>query len=167
MGVTELGLSMTIAFAIWTDWRQQKIYNALLVPAFLVAVGLQTYQKGWLGLQESLLGAGIGFLLMLIPYLLGGMGGGDVKFLAVIGAFGGVRFVLAAFLYGALCGGLISAILLARRQALLLTLKRFVYIMPFLTTPKDLAEDIRSARQEKFPYGFALGVGALLALFLG
>ncbi len=52
MGVTELGLSMTIAFAIWTDWRQQKIYNALLVPAFLVAVGLQTYQKGWLGLQS-------------------------------------------------------------------------------------------------------------------
>ncbi len=166
MGLAEIGLGLTIGFAIWTDWRKQKIYNALLIPAFLLALGIQASQHGWLGLKEGLLGAGVGFFLLLIPYLLGGMGAGDVKFLAVIGAFGGPRFVLTAFLYGAVCGGVISAVLLARRKALGATVRRFLLMAPFLTNPKDLAEDVRSARQEKFPYGIALGVGAFLALFL-
>ena len=166
MGFAEIGLSITIGLAIWTDWRKQKIYNALLLPAFLLALAIRSYQGGWFSFKEGLAGAGVGFLLLIIPYFLGGMGAGDVKFLAVIGAFGGARFAFTGFLYGAIGGGLISAVLLWRRRALGFTVKRFLLLIPLLVNPQELANDMRSARQEKFPYGIALGVGALMAMFL-
>lgn len=166
MGLQEIGLTVTLSLAAWTDWREQKIYNALLAPAFLFAVGIHLIENKWDGLAFSLLGTLLGFVLLLLPYLLGGMGAGDVKLLAVIGAFGGARFVLTSFLFGAIIGGIFSVILLIRRRALIFTLKRFLLLLPFFANPGILREDMRSARQEKFPYGIALTIGSLIALYL-
>lgn len=88
MGVNEIALGLTLGIAVVTDWREHKIYNKLLVPAFFLALLLHTFQGGLSGLTSSLLGAATGFALLLLPYLMGGMGAGDVKLLAVIGAFG-------------------------------------------------------------------------------
>jgi len=163
MGVTELALGLTIGISAWTDWRWNKIYNKLLAPAFLLALLLNGLEGGWLGLKMSLIGALVGFGILLIPYFLGGMAAGDVKFLAVIGAFGGAQFVVTSFLYGAVIGGVVSAILLARRGALGITLKRFLLILPIMSRAKNWEELMRDARQEKFPYGVALALGTLLA----
>lgn len=161
---TEVVLGFTLSIATFTDWRQHRIYNKLLGPAFLVALFLQFYFKGWTGLRESLIGTLIGFLILLIPYFMGGMGAGDVKLLAVIGAFGGAHLVIISFLYGAIIGGVISGILLARRGALWITLKRFLLLLPFLAKPEILSEDIQAAQQEKFPYGIAIALGTFLAM---
>lgn len=140
MGLNDIALTLTLGIAAFTDFREHRIYNKLLVPAFGLAILLQIYFQGWIGLQQSLFGALIGFLILLIPYLLGGMGAGDVKLLAVIGAFGGAAFVLTSFLYGALVGGIISVGLLARRGF--------------------------KASKEKFPYGIAIALGTLFAMFV-
>lgn len=140
MGLNEVALALTLGVAAFTDFREHRIYNKLLGPAFVSAIVMQIYFKGWAGLQQSLFGALLGFIILLIPYLLGGMGAGDVKLLAVIGAFGGAHFVFTSFLYGAIVGGIISAVLIARRGL--------------------------KALKEKFPYGIAIALGTLLALFL-
>jgi len=101
MGVNEVALGLTLGIAVFTDWREHKIYNKLLAPAFFTALLLHTFHGGISGLTNSLLGTATGFVLLLIPYLMGGMGAGDVKLLAVIGAFGGASFVLTSLLYGA------------------------------------------------------------------
>ena len=166
MGVNEVALGLTLGIAVFTDWREHKIYNKLLVPAFFTALLLNTLQGGGAGLTNSLLGVATGFVLLLLPYLMGGMGAGDVKLLAVIGAFGGVTFVLTSFLYGTAIGGLISVFLLARRKALGNTLKHFLLFLPILQKPQHLSETMGNARQEKFPYGIAIALGTLIALFL-
>ena len=58
-----------------------------------VAAGLIVHylQKGWSGAWHSLLGALIGFGVFLVFYLLGGMGGGDVKLMSGFGALLGRR----------------------------------------------------------------------------
>lgn len=164
--ITDVALGFTLSIAAFTDWREHRIYNKLLGPAFLVALFLQTYLRGGLGLKESLFGALVGFGILLIPYFLGGMGAGDVKLLAVIGAFGGTHFVIVSFLYGAIIGGFISIALLLRRRALGDTLKRFFLLLPFLTSPQNLSEDMQNAHKEKFPYGIAIALGTVIAMFI-
>lgn len=166
MGVNEVALGLTLGIAVFTDWREHKIYNKLLIPAFLFALVIHTFQSGLSGFTSSLIGAFIGFVLLLLPYILGGMGAGDVKLLAVIGAFGGASFVITSFLYGAIIGGLISVLLLARRKALGNTLKDILLIYPLLQKQPISSEVINDARHEKFPYGIAIVLGTLLALLL-
>ena len=166
MVLNEIALGLTLGIATWTDWKQRKIYNKLLGPAYLIALILQLSQKGWQGVWAGLLGSLVGLLLLLIPYLLGGMGAGDVKLLAVIGAFGGVHFVLTSFIYGALLGGLVSLVILLRRHALKATFKHIFLLFPIFKKPQDLSEALRATREEKFPYGVVLVIGTILAKFL-
>lgn len=158
-------LGVTLCIAIFTDWREQRIYNKLIVPAFIVALFLHGFYGGLPGLAFSLSGALIGLLLLLIPYFLGGMGAGDVKLLSVIGAFGGGRFVLISFLVGAMIGGLISVVILMRRKELKSTLISLMLFSPTLKKPQNLNDEMKDARQEKFPYGIAIAIGTFIAIF--
>jgi len=166
MGVNEVALGLTLGIAAFTDWREHKIHNKLLVPAFFLALLLHTFQGGISGFTSSIIGATLGFALLLLPYFMGGMGAGDVKLFAVIGAFGGASFVFTSFLYGAIIGGLISVFLLARRKALGDTLKNFLLFLPILKKPQNLSVAMNDVSQEKFPYGIAIALGTLIALFL-
>lgn len=166
MGVNEVALGLTLGIAAFTDCREHKIYNKLLVPAFFTALLIHTFQGGIFGLTSSLMGAALGFALLLLPYLMGGIGAGDVKLLAVIGAFGGASFVFNSFLYGAVIGGLISVTLLARRGALRSTLIHFWLFLLMVQKPQDSSEAMNNASQEKFPYGIAIALGTLIALLV-
>lgn len=166
MGLNDVALGLTLGIAAFTDFREHRIYNKLLGPAFAVAILLQIYFKGWLGLKNSIIGALVGFLILLIPYLLGGIGAGDVKLLAVIGAFGGAKFVITGFLYGAIIGGIISAILLARRGSLRTTLYSFPLISPLSGKFIIQNNQLQEAQRERFPYGIAIAIGTILAMLL-
>ena len=58
--------------------------TALRVGDEVALTGMMT--GGWSGLAAGLTSAGLGFLCLLIPYVLGGMGAGDVKLAAALGA---------------------------------------------------------------------------------
>jgi len=61
------------------------------IPAAALAGGFgwQIGQHGWRGAVTALAGTVVGFAVFLIFYLLGGMGGGDVKLMAGFGALAG------------------------------------------------------------------------------
>lgn len=67
-----------------------------------------TVNQGVPGLLLSLCGLGLGLTLLLLPYLLGGMGAGDVKALAALGALIGPYDLLHVFIYMGLYGGLLA-----------------------------------------------------------
>ncbi|MGH9660650.1 MAG: A24 family peptidase, partial [Bryobacteraceae bacterium] len=67
------------------DLRSRTISNWLVVAALGSGLAVHSYQYGWSGLGHSALGAVIGFGVFLIFYVLGGMGGGDVKLMAGMG----------------------------------------------------------------------------------
>jgi prepilin peptidase CpaA len=90
------------------DLLRRTISNWIVMAALVLGLGCQVYAKGWIGIGHGLLGAAAGFAVFLIFYVLGGMGGGDVKLMAGFGAMlGAGRLPLAAF-WTALTGGLIA-----------------------------------------------------------
>jgi len=94
-------LLITLAVVtLWTDGREHKIYNKVLLPYFFVALLIQPI--------ICLEGTAFGFLFLLLPYLYGGIGAGDVKLLAVYGSLLGPHLIITAFFYGAILGGVVA-----------------------------------------------------------
>ena len=61
----------------WTDWRSRRIPNWLTIPGLLLGVAVNSWLRGWPGAKESLLGAGLGLLLLLPFVLIRSLGAGD------------------------------------------------------------------------------------------
>ncbi len=109
--------SLLLGIAICLDMRWNRIPNWLTVPACLTGILYHVWSNGLAeGLLFSLQGLVTGFAILLIPFLLGGMGGGDVKLLAALGSWIGTSGVFNLFLYGALAGGIIALIIVAKRS---------------------------------------------------
>lgn len=94
-----VALFMAICAAI--DYRTQKIPNWLTVPAAILGLAYSMMAPQGIGPWLSLAGFFVGFSLLLLPWLLGGGGMGDVKMLAALGAWLGPLAVLVAFGLGA------------------------------------------------------------------
>ncbi len=94
--------------AVIEDLRRREIPNWIPVAALVGGFACQVADKGWSGFGVSALGAVAGFGVFLVFYLLGGMGGGDVKLMAGFGALLGAGRLLEAALWTAGIGGLIA-----------------------------------------------------------
>ncbi|MEW5762416.1 MAG: peptidase A24, partial [Bacillota bacterium] len=117
----------------------------------------------------ALQGLGLGLALLLLPFVLGGVGGGDVKFLAAVGALGGPAFVWRAFLYGALTGGVLALGLLLRRRELWRVLRKIgglLYARLRHLPPAEPLGTLEAGAADRLPYGLALGLGVVAALYL-
>src|SRR5207248_19483 len=86
------------AVAAVTDVWKFKVYNALTLPLVLSGLLYHAVVGGWAGLLGSLLGCLFGFAILFAFFLMGGMGAGDVKLMAAIGAWLGVPATFAVFL---------------------------------------------------------------------
>jgi hypothetical protein len=82
-----------VAACIDDLWRR-RISNWIPCSAFAGGVILQTVQHGLRGAGSALAGTLAGGCVFLAFYLLGGMGGGDVKLMAGFGALLGVKQLL-------------------------------------------------------------------------
>lgn len=136
--MVDLILVGAIAISIYTDLRSRRIYNWVVVPAAIGGLALNSWNAGLTGLGQSLSGLALGTGLLLIPFLLGGIGAGDVKLLGAVGALKGIGFVCTAFAVTALAGGVISLLAAVKHCTLKTTI----------------------------PYGPAIGVGTLVTLLI-
>jgi len=94
-----------------TDWRTRRIPNWLTVSALVTALVVHTASKGLAGMGFALLGFAAGFGILLVMWLLGGSGGGDVKMMGALGAWLGAALTLQVFLVSAAVVALASAAL--------------------------------------------------------
>ncbi|MEE2664554.1 MAG: prepilin peptidase [Myxococcota bacterium] len=81
--------TLFLCLAAQQDVQLLRIPNWLTAPAMLGALGLQTADLGLLGLQQGLLGLGLAFCLLFIPFAVRWLGAGDVKAVMVLGALWG------------------------------------------------------------------------------
>lgn len=161
-------LLLILAIAVITDLRSRRIPNWLTYPAMGAGLSYHVYVDGWQGFLFGIEGLSLGFALLIVFYLLGGMGAGDVKLMAAVGSFLGPKLVFVAFLFTALAGGVYAIIILilyGKARDLMhpwvLTLKTLILTGKLIIVPAQ--------NKEKLPalyYGVAIAVGTCVTVIL-
>jgi prepilin peptidase CpaA len=101
--------------AALTDVARHKIYNWTVYPGILAALCINACESGGIGLEESLKGFFVCGLIMLFCFVCFPLGGGDVKLIAMLGAFLGLRPGLEAMLWTFVLGSVMGIGLLIWR----------------------------------------------------
>ncbi len=96
------------------DLRTRRIPNALTFTAAAAAIVLQGMTGGAPGLVASVMGLLVGLAVFFPFFALGGLGAGDVKLLAALGAWLGAPTVLQVSFYSAIAGGVLGVIVALR-----------------------------------------------------
>jgi prepilin peptidase CpaA len=102
------GILVISITAIITDLIWGKIFNWFTLPTALSGLVLSSYFLGWSGGLQSTLGLAAGFIFYGWMFGLRILGGGDVKLLMALGAWGGFRYTEEVALLGLILGGLFS-----------------------------------------------------------
>lgn len=97
-----------LAVATVTDLRSRKIPNWLVFPFMGLGLGVSGWVYGWHGLLKSFEGLALGLAVFGLLGFLGGMGMGDVKLVAGIGAWVGPSQLILAMVLTAVAGGLMA-----------------------------------------------------------
>lgn len=135
------------------DLVRRQISNWIPAAALAGGFGWQVGLHGWGGLLVGLEGAAAGFAAFLVFYLLGGMGGGDIKLMAGFGSLLGASRLGEAALWTAGVGGLLALGVLAWR-----TIRKRIG-KP--AAPKPAGP---GAIPDSIPYAPAIALGVWLAL---
>jgi prepilin peptidase CpaA len=144
------------------DLKTRRIPNYLTFGGALGGLGFQLGYHGLPGLLDGLAGLGLGFILLLGPYLSGGMGAGDVKASAALGAWLGLWRAFFLFIYMGLAGGLIIlAVLLWQRRLLAGIRQTWELLLNWVLCRYADAKSTPSAprRRTTIPYGVAMAIG--------
>ncbi len=159
---------IVLAVATFTDLRSRRIPNWLVLPFLLAGVVVSTWLYGWHGLEQSLAGLALGGLIFGILAWMGGMGMGDVKLCAAIGAWvWPQQLVLALVITGmvggimaigwAAVGGFLGELFTGTGDLLLGWKKRGLRGNPELT--------LSNPKARKMPYAPAIALGTLMSFF--
>lgn len=108
MAAASLAALGIAAVASVIDLRTQRIPNLLTVGAALLGFAYHGVVSGVTGLGWALAGWVAGALVFIVPFALRGLGGGDVKLLAALGAWLGVKDVFWLALYTGVAGGVLA-----------------------------------------------------------
>ncbi len=141
-------LAMLMSLSAWLDWRHRRIPNRLLQVFSLIALAISLRPEG-LGLPSALSAALLGGLAFMPLYLLGQMGGGDIKLMATTGLLVGIEQMAMLCLTVAICGGVLAL--------------GWWWHLRRSTTPLSLARHPPEARRlhARMPYALAVAAGAL------
>ena len=168
-------LLVLLAVAVRHDVRSRRIPNQLILAGMILAgvlqlalprgAGLFVEPFGSIGILWSVAGFGLGLALLLPMYALRALGAGDVKLLAMIGAFVGPAPIFGIALCTLLIGGVL-ALGVALSQG---TLKRVLNNSKHLIMSsvfgvlggQSPAMDAPTEPSGKLPYAIALACGTL------
>jgi len=151
------------AIAGISDWRTRRIPNWLTVPGLVLGIGVNFAEGKWMGVRESLLGAGLGLLLLLPFVLIRSLGAGDWKLVGALGAFLGPHRLLAVLFLSVLIAGVMALILIVWKGRVRQTLRNITHMLAaffsfHLPGPEVSLENPESL---KVPFGVAVA-GAVL-----
>jgi prepilin peptidase CpaA len=166
-------VSVVLIVAAVIDGIQLKVPNWLTFPMIIsgwvfsaMAYGMSG--EGWLtGLGWSLAGTAVGLALLLPAYAVGGMGAGDVKLMAGIGAWVHCWITFYAFCLSAVVGALIAVIMVWRAGKMKKHSGQFVAIVNEFMTIKNPEKLAAIAAERKstmmlLPYGIPICIGTIL-----
>ena len=166
--VSSVAVVLVVAAAVVWDLKSRRVPNALTLGGAVAAIVVAGFTQGWPGVLRSGAGWVTGAALFFPLFALGGMGAGDVKLLAAIGAWLGPIGAVWAGLYGAVAGGVMAlAVALGRGYAGVAV--RNVGAMLRLWSAGGVQRidglTLADKTSVRLPYALPLAVGALLAIW--
>lgn len=166
-------LMLLLAGAAVCDYRSHRIPNGLVLSGAVYAVIINTVLPPWANgnILFPLGGFGLGLLLFLPLYLLRAMGAGDVKLLAMAGAFLGPDDIWRVALATLLAGGVLSVLFVLARgtAARMYHNLTSVFRLGIVEVMSGSAPSLRietAASAGKLPYGVAIATGTIGFLLL-
>lgn len=158
-----------MAVAVFWDLRYRKIPNLLTFPMMLAGVGFNSGINGWNGLFYSGGGLFLGICIFILPYMMGGMGAGDVKLLGSTGAILGPKGVIITAIFSVLFGFVyVIMILIFRPKYTLSLLKRLWLTMKILfSTGRFLIFPPQEGEwQPKLKFALPIALGTIAYILL-
>jgi len=175
---------IVVAVATFTDLRSRRVPNWLVFPFLLAGIVVSPWRPdwegvghgfgtgighgfGWHGLGQSFAGAGRGLLIFGV-LSLGGMGAGDVKLAAAIGAWIGPVQLFVALIGTSIAGGIMALCWIAYRKffrKLLLGVGDLVFRGKRNEIRGDEESSLHDLLKSYIPYVPAIAIGTLLSFF--
>jgi prepilin peptidase CpaA len=143
------------------DVATGRIYNWLTLPALLAGLFASAWLGGWAGLGDAALGAVAGLVLYGWMFWLRVMGGGDVKLLMALGAWGGFAYVQEVAALGVMLGGALAVVLLAFQGKLVAFLRKMRRFVTSLLIKELELELPKVDRKLTMPFGPPIAVAAI------
>ncbi|MGC2163707.1 MAG: A24 family peptidase [Silvibacterium sp.] len=159
---------VVLVVATFTDLRSRRIPNWLVLPFMVIGIAVSTWLHGWSGVGHSLLGILVGGSIFGVLALMGGMGMGDVKLCAAIGAWIWPGQLIIALVMTGIIGG-IMALCWAAAGGFLGELFRGAGDLVFGFRKRGLKTDpelnLSNPLTRKMPYAPAIAIGTLVSFF--
>ncbi|VEF46230.1 Flp pilus assembly protein, protease CpaA [Bacillus freudenreichii] len=160
-------IALILIISVVTDLRSRKILNIVTLPAILAALIYHSLTFGLGGFLFTGKGFLVGLGLLLIPFFMRGIGAGDVKLLAAIGAWKGALFVLYTGVYAGIIGGLVAIVILIKNGRLSSTLKDMLFALMFLRGANGSLQIPAAGHSSiSIPYAIPIALGALLTFLM-
>lgn len=179
-------LLILLSISSYTDLFYKRIYNFITLPAIVLGILLNAVINGSDGLTHSLIGIVLGFSLYFTLYMLGGIGGGDVKLMSAVGALIGWKLLIWSIAFSSVVGGAMAIAVLLKRRLFLITLQRIAYcilslIIQTSNTQTPNTRDTRNTRNTRntritnssisetavrIPYGIAIAIGTIITILI-
>ncbi len=167
--IIDATLVIILIIAVWFDVKSRRIPNRLVIAGLALSLGLRML---CVGDQFQLWGLGLllGFGMLFPLYVLRAMGAGDVKLMAMAGAFLGPDSAFGAVLMTLLAGGVLSIAVALWNGALLRTLNnlRFMLTHSIVKVMSGIGPQIDAPPTStgNVPYAVAIALGTFVQIFL-
>jgi prepilin peptidase CpaA len=166
-------VSAVLVYAAYIDGKQLKVPNWITFPMIISgwiysAIWYGIDGQGWMtGLGWSLAGTAVGLATLLPAYSIGGMGAGDVKLMAGIGAWVHCTITFYAFCVSAVVGAILAVAMILISRTGEKHWNQFFYIANEIMTvrnPETLATIAaeRKSSMRLLPYGIPIAIGTIL-----
>jgi len=151
-----------------TDLRTRRIPNVLTFSAAAAAVVFHGVNTGLAGIGHSLSGLAVGLVLFLPLFALRGLGGGDVKLLAALGAWMGPGATVWMALWAALAGGPLALVVAFSRGYLRKALENVWSLLMFWRIAglrPHPSVNLSTPGAPRLPYALPIAVGLVVTLW--
>jgi prepilin peptidase CpaA len=152
-----------------TDWRTRRIPNVLTIGASLAALLFHTLAPTGIGFFGSLSGWCVGAAIMFVPFALRGLGGGDVKLLAAIGAWTGPGAAFWIGIYTGIAGGVLAIVVAAHHGYLRRAFQNIWFLLQHWTVAgiRPLDEvSLEGSSGPRLVYAFPILAGLVIAIWV-
>jgi len=159
-------VSAVLIWAAWIDGRQLRVPNWMTYPLVFSGLIYGAWAGGWDGLGHSAIGMVVGLACLLPLYAVGGMGAGDVKLMAGMGAWVGASTTWYAFCVSVVVGAIMALFMAWHRGKLGHHATNFMIILNEWLSVKDPRKLAAIAAERKpsmllLPYGIPICIGSI------